>query len=323
MHFRIRAMDLVEIYLDSTPYLAVVLEMILPLVQAVEYCIKDTHHKPLLDRLERCLKKLPKLKGFPDAAEVDPDVLTDVLQKLLDEETKTTMIRNYMSKHVCDCTLFIIKQTETIKLPKAFKKALMQELKKCFLNKDNPTAMMLFKQVLERNWHGIKYLIPHILQAIYSQEVKVFKKNQAVVLAETFYKNRRYLSEELEEKKSHLSQTHLEFSGGVIKLFEEADETYLKCNFINNLLNLLKEMKKCPLGIDEVDFKAIAEGAKEFYSRIKGNARFGQTLKQFCQFMGVDDSNIKVKAKKRKNNDDANTDSNEGVNKKKKKGRSN
>ena len=56
MHFRIRAMDLLEIYLKSEhgstkASLASYIDIMLILFSLLEFCIKDTHQKPLENRV--------------------------------------------------------------------------------------------------------------------------------------------------------------------------------------------------------------------------------------------------------------------------------
>ena len=49
--FFIRVMDLVDIYLDNDPPLVLVLDTIPMLFSLLEFCIKDSHQKPLETRI--------------------------------------------------------------------------------------------------------------------------------------------------------------------------------------------------------------------------------------------------------------------------------
>lgn len=80
MHFRARVIDLLYIYLDIYPSMAVTLDMIVPLFALLEFCIKDPHQEPLTHRIRACLKKLSTVKKFKDTTNVDDTLLTTVLK---------------------------------------------------------------------------------------------------------------------------------------------------------------------------------------------------------------------------------------------------
>jgi DNA polymerase phi len=79
-HFRVRVIDLLEIYLENYPSMAVTLDMIVPLFALLEFCIKDPHQKPLEHRVRACLKKLSLVKKFNDMTNVDNTLLTTILK---------------------------------------------------------------------------------------------------------------------------------------------------------------------------------------------------------------------------------------------------
>lgn len=83
MHFRARVIDLLSIYLDICPSMAVTLDMIVPLFALLEFCIKDPHQEPLTHRIRACLKKLSMVKKFKDTTGVDEILLTTVLKVII------------------------------------------------------------------------------------------------------------------------------------------------------------------------------------------------------------------------------------------------
>lgn len=79
-HFRARVTDLLEVYLECNPAMAVALDMLVPLFALLEFCIKDPHQKPLENRVRACLKKLSTIKKFKDTEGVDNELLTIILK---------------------------------------------------------------------------------------------------------------------------------------------------------------------------------------------------------------------------------------------------
>lgn len=82
-HFRIRVIDLLDIYLETCPSMAVTLDLIVPLFNLLEFCIKDPHQKPLEHRVRSCLKKLSTVKKFKDTTSVDDNLITTVLKVII------------------------------------------------------------------------------------------------------------------------------------------------------------------------------------------------------------------------------------------------
>jgi len=83
MHFKTRVIDLLDIYLETCPSMAVTLDMLVPLFTLLESCIKDPHQKSLEYRVRNCLKKLSKVKKFRDTINVDDTLLTTILKVIV------------------------------------------------------------------------------------------------------------------------------------------------------------------------------------------------------------------------------------------------
>lgn len=82
-HFRVRVIDLLDIYLETCPSMAIIIDMIVPLFSLLEFCIKDPHQKPLEHRIRTCLKKLAVIKKFNDITNIDENLLTTVLKVII------------------------------------------------------------------------------------------------------------------------------------------------------------------------------------------------------------------------------------------------
>lgn len=82
-HFRVRVIDLLDIYIETCPSMAIIVDMLVPLFSLLEFCIKDPHQKPLEHRIRACLKKLAAIKKFNDTTHVDDNLLTTVLKVII------------------------------------------------------------------------------------------------------------------------------------------------------------------------------------------------------------------------------------------------
>ncbi|XP_018562752.1 myb-binding protein 1A-like protein [Anoplophora glabripennis] len=300
-HFRVRVLDLIDIYLDSTPSMILALEIMLPLLQAVEFSIRDQHQKPLHDRLKSCLKKLSSLKKFSDTDGVDETVLGNLLGSLLEKGTKNSLIIQDMGVQIADCCIFIVRCADLLMsleaTPKKMRKHLKNsitgivrdELQNYFHKRDCLTPYVLFKNAIQLTWDGTLTLVPLLLDYVFSDDVKPFKKNQALELLRLFYANHRYLSTKPEKIKKKLSEEHSRFAENVNNLFKslcDNPERAVKEKFISGLFNVLATMKTSRLNI-EINWEKIAENVREYRSFVTFSKDAKSSFNRLCNHLNV------------------------------------
>lgn len=338
-HFRIRVLDLIEIYLDSVPSMILTLEIMLPLLQAVEFSIRDEYQKPLHDRLKSCLKKLSLLKKFSDTEGVDEIVLGNLLKSLLEKGTKNSLIIQDMGVQIADCCIFVIRCSDLLmsleKTPKKMRKQLKtsiaaivsDELQNYFHKRDCLTPYILFKSTLQLTWDGTLTLVPLLLSYVFSDNVKPFKKNQALELLKLFYLNNRYLNLKPEKIKEKLSEEHSQFFENVNNLLKSLCKDLgkgVKEKFISNLFGVLTAMKTSRLNI-EINWTEIAENIREYRSYVTFSKDAKTAFNKLCNHLNVSHI-VKMKPKtiNISNNsiddkENTNVETDKKVNKKKKK----
>lgn len=311
-HFRIRVLDLIDTYLDSTPSMIRTLEIMLPLLKTVEFSVRDEHQRPLLNRLKSCLKKLSNLKKFGDIDGVDNTVLSELLKSLLDKGTKSTWILQDMGEQITDCCIYVIKCSDLLinneATPKKVKKRLKNsiteiitsELEMYFNKRECVTPILFFKKVQQLCWDGNLTLIPLILRYIFEDNVKVFRKSQAAELATLFYSNQRYLSTKPEEIKETLNDSHSEFSLNIVTMFKNfCDNSNTKNaseKFLCHIFKLLSAMKSCCLSIDSIKWPEIAEIIREYRSSVSLSKDAKSAFNKLCDRLHVSNV-VKMKPK--------------------------
>ncbi|CAG9861313.1 unnamed protein product [Phyllotreta striolata] len=299
-HFRIRVLDLIEIYLNSTPSMILALEIMLPLLKTVEFSLRDEHQTPLLNRLKSCLKHLSNLKKFKDFDGVDDAVLTDLLKSLLDKGTKSAWIMQDMANQIADCCVFVIKCSDLLRAnestPKKVKKRLsnsitgvvVDELDGYFSKRDCVTPILFFKKVVQLSWDGNLGLMPSILKCIFDDNVKVFRKSQAAELATIFYSNHRYINSKPEEIKGALEGIHSEFSDNIVALFKNfCDNTVKNASekFTCHLFKLLTSMKVCT--IVDLKWTEVADVVREYRSSVSLSKDAKLAFNRLCDRLQV------------------------------------
>ncbi|XP_066153812.1 myb-binding protein 1A [Euwallacea fornicatus] len=311
-HFRVRVLDLVEIYIDSTPSMKLSLEIMLPILQAVEFSIRDEHQKPLHDRLKHVLKKLLGLKKFSDIDGVDGDVLLDILKSILDKSGRNALVVQEMGEQISDCCIFIVKCSDILlgsenfnsKNKKQVKSSILEvlsgELYQFCAKRESLTPYVLFKRLFQLSWTGNITLAVIMLELIFSPEVRQFKKNQITELLKIIYSNQRFFNQIKNKDESNLLKAHKEFSVKCIQFFkdlcDEPDRKDIKERFICNFFDLLTAIKHCPIDHASISWAEIADVVREYRS-YKTFSKDGKVaFNKLCRTLGV--SNIVIMKQK-------------------------
>lgn len=87
MHFRIRVLDLIEIYLQNKPTQLVTIEIMLNLFNMIEFC-NENDLKPLQNKVEKLLLKLTAIKQFENDEEgdIDEDNICDFIRLVVEKK---------------------------------------------------------------------------------------------------------------------------------------------------------------------------------------------------------------------------------------------
>ncbi|CAD1478873.1 unnamed protein product [Heterotrigona itama] len=194
-HFRIRVIDLLEIYLDCAPSMVIVLDIVLPLFTLLEYCIKDPHQKSLQDRVRSCLKKLSTIKKFRDTENINEELLIVILKALIEKGERTTSVYHEISDKLAECCTFLVKCTQqanvsTDKITKIYGENLTSFFKK----RDCVLSPLLFKSILQLQWEGNWQLAPLLVDFAFDSTVRSFRRGYALEFLTIFYNNSRLIN---------------------------------------------------------------------------------------------------------------------------------
>ncbi|XP_050302470.1 myb-binding protein 1A-like protein [Anthonomus grandis grandis] len=303
-HFRVRVLDLIEIYLDSTPSMLLSLEIMLPLLQAVEFSIRDEHQKPLNDRLKHILKKLLGLKKYSDVEGVTDSTLVELLKSLLDKGSKNALIVQEMGEQIADCCIFVVKCSEILrnhegtpaKVKKHLKSHILEvisgEIHQFFTKRECLTPYVLLKNLMQLTWEGNIGLAMVLLDFMFSSEIRKYKKNQVAELLKIFYSNQRFFSQMKTKINSKMSEAHTQFGSTVVEFFKELcndpDKKNIKERFICNIFNLLTAMRQNgSLESTLMPWQDIAHNIREYRSYKSFSKDAKLAFNKLCKALGV------------------------------------
>ncbi|XP_015606625.1 DNA polymerase V [Cephus cinctus] len=193
-HFRIRAIDLLEVYLDSSPVMALALDMLVPLFALLEFCIKNPHEKPLENRVRACLKKLSSVKKFKNTDDVDELLFTDILKVLIEKGERSASVCQEMSDKLAECCTFLVRciQQANISSDK-IAEIYTENLIAFFRKRDCVLPAILFKSILQLRWDGNWKLAPILVDFSFDPEIRSFRRSQALEFLGIFFRNYRLI----------------------------------------------------------------------------------------------------------------------------------
>lgn len=320
-HFRVRVLDLIEIYLDSEPSMLQCLEIACLLLQTLEFSIRDAHQKPLEFRVRSCLKKLTGLKKFNTNLDVTEDILSNMLTSFLDKGSRSAFIYQDMGDIIAECCMFIIRCSQMLKplttSPNKSKKhskiedIFKESLETFFIKRDCLLPLPLFKNALQLVWNGNWLLVPLLIEYAFKNDIRPFRRGQALELLIIFYTNARFRNANIEKFKKRIGPLEIILSKQSISLFQQlatnVQESKIREKFVYHLLTLLSAVKSANTG-DNMNWEVIGKSVREYRSHVTLAKDAKLAYNKLCRILGI--SNMvkmqlkqqSVKAKNKANN---------------------
>lgn len=213
MHFRLRVLDLVEIYINNNPSMEGCLNLILPLLSILELSIKNHHQNPLRNRVDTILKNISSVKNFSNSENVDLSTIKNLFEAVIDKKEISSLVFVEMSPRISDCAVFLIRCTqnlsnnEFIPLVDEYKSL----LKAYFESRDAKLPISMFQAIIRMTWKGNFELVNILFEFLSFPSIRIFKKLKVIELLQIFYKNDKLHSSCEESCKIELTDVEINF----------------------------------------------------------------------------------------------------------------
>lgn len=260
MHFRIRVLDLIEIYLKSKPSLAITLEILLELINMTELSRGNKDLQPLSFKLDRILKTLLALREFSTVDDVTEKNLADLLNSLLERKVDAAAFDTH-HKLVSKVSVFLINATEALGAAgkvtaKSPLYALLDEKLRTLLQKKKSYVINIstFSDILKIRWHGVWLLAQTLVKYGLTVEhgAKAIRRIQALELLSVVYKNHGFIQHDIKafNKLAGPIERGIE---AYSKWLQQAD--VVKTAEFNALVHLLLDIHKLETATTDVKSK--------------------------------------------------------------------
>lgn len=194
LHFRMRALDLVEIYLKNNPQMEICLETLIFFFDLMPIAIKNEKQSSLLPRFDGIFMQLAQLKSFSleTVANVTSkhlaDTLTNMLEKTVKEKTNIQQLNHFI--RAC---IFLINCSQILQkvMPGEDEVLLIMlgHLREFFTHRNPTLQLNSFNKILATQWNGNFKMAKFIADEGLKSTVRSLRRTQSLQMLKTFYKN--------------------------------------------------------------------------------------------------------------------------------------
>ncbi|XP_041971652.1 uncharacterized protein LOC121727737 [Aricia agestis] len=268
--FRIRVLDLIEIYLEKDPQMDICLAMISPLTKALEFCLMDNQLTELQNKIRKTLKSFSKIKKFSATGDLSVETLANFLQSIIEKRERSQFLYQALGDVITSSATFIINcyqkiQAEESKSSKTKKKSpLLTVLKTAmdnfFTSRSCLLPIIFFHKILQIQWEGTYDLMEIIVDNIFNENVRHFRRNEGLELMMGYY---RALCRNKPSTKNDIVQIlNIEkmFLDKFTVAFTENRNTEVKKNFLvtlRKLINIIRSYHESSKVTTNLDFKSM------------------------------------------------------------------
>lgn len=303
MHFRIRVLDLIEIYLKTSPSLAITLNILTELIPMYEQCVGNKDQQALVNRLQRVLRMLLNLREFNAIDNVSEIKLYELFQGIINVKANPIAIneQNKLRSNLCSFLIFVSQ------LLKSSEPILLEAIALClenFLTVRNPKVQVtVFTDILKTRWIGV-WRLGQIIAAkslLQRDKCRPFRRSQAIDLLSIIYKNHGFIAQharefnEYSEKIETAIQDYIQWASK-----QTNNDQLITSKEFSSMLILLQEIHKCSQSISAYKCSMKWQKIGNHVQSIRQNIHVDsyQSYVAFCRRFGIQE--IKNQGQKRK-----------------------
>lgn len=208
LHFRMRALDLIDIYLKNNPQMEICLETLIFFFDLMPIVIREDKHTPLLPRFDGIFLQLSQLKSFSleTVSNVTPKHLAETLTNILDKTVKEKTNIQHLN-HFSRSVIFIINCSQMLlKLTPGEDEVLgiiVQKVQE-FLTQRNPTLQLTsFLKILSTQWTGNFKLAKFIADTGLKSTTRSLRRTQSLQMLKNFFKNHSLMTQNEKQAKKY------------------------------------------------------------------------------------------------------------------------
>lgn len=299
VHFKIRVLDLINVYLSHQPSLEHILIIINFVRDTLERIFgKNKDNKPFENRLIATLKKITNLKKtqkYRIDEDFDGDSIVETLKSFTSMANNSSPIMTSLNNpqpifsQVCS---LLVKSSLTLgdkslnrKVNQVFEEAMDDFFQKglvikllismriylitiYFTSSQCMLPVTFFLQPMLTNWKGSWQLMNKLCKYTFDQKIRQFRRNQGATLLATLFKNANLLSDPPKDISDKVNALLTQ----VAKEFNSIETNSFKPRYVTELLALLHAIHSTD--ISKINWNEIKVSLEDIREKVPTNMNF-------------------------------------------------
>ena len=245
MHFKLRVLDLVELYLTNKPQPGLLCQVVPALFDALDRAVRAEANSVLVSRLVAVTGKVVNLPGKLSKEEVKEagDQLVGVLQELFSRAGSGSVVVATLGKTYSRLTTALLRLGELGGLSERMEKVYLQALEDFLHNKTCVLPPETFGLAMAHNWPGCWAIASQLAKEALKPSLRQFRRVSVLSLLSSVLGNKRLIIE-APTKATALETDLLPSLASELERLVEGDLVRkLKPKYIQEILSVLIHLK--------------------------------------------------------------------------------
>lgn len=290
MHFRIRVLDLLEIYLKTNPSLDNTINILTDLIPMYEHCAANKNLSHLTNRLNRVVRTLLNLRTFSNTEEATEAKLFEILHQVINMKANPAIIQE-QNKLKMNVMAFLIIVSQLLKSTDPI---LFEGIAAClthFLESRNPKLQQqCFNHILQMRWVGAWQLGKIIANTslFEANKCRSFKRIQALELLTEIYKNNAFIDQRFDDIKMFKEKIETIIADYIEWLLESNQVSSKEFNSLLQLLTKIHKISRKTTKQSNVQWDKVFDNIKHIRQNLPLDNIKAYTV--FCKNLGINDT---------------------------------
>ncbi|XP_034490813.1 myb-binding protein 1A [Drosophila innubila] len=193
LHFRVRVLDLVELFVQAQPLLEVLLDALTSVYYVYQMSSNDNKLQPLAEASKKLLRKLLSQKITYKSPQEDKQPIVDCIKQFISQEEPSTDAKPQQQQQSLKkkgdlaewrnkCVAFLVSQFNEQDVTKSAVWPLLQDyLQDWITRRNSPHTLASFDAIFVSQWTGVPQLAV-TFASLLSKDLRNFRRNQILDL---------------------------------------------------------------------------------------------------------------------------------------------
>merc|ERR1719237_1944915 len=245
MHFKLRVLDLVELYLTNKPQPGLLCQVVPALFDALDRAVRAEANSVLVSRLVAVMGKVANLPGKLSKEEVEEagDQLVGVEQELFSRAGSGSVVVATLGKTYSRLTTALLRLGELGGLSERMEKVYLQALEDFLHNKTCVLPPETFGLAMAHNWPGCWAIASQLAKEALKPSLRQFRRVSVLSLLSSVLGNKRLIAEAPTQSVALEADLLPSLTSELARLVEGDLVRKLKPKYIQEILSLLLHLK--------------------------------------------------------------------------------